>query len=184
MRISRLLIDAGYEWNVVTSFCRRSKWANVLIPSKGEGITAAKKPISDYSRTQGDRIGFNWWVPKAKTSQQVRHLRFDSNYWKTFAQMRLMIPQGGLGSLMLCGNRPIEHEMLSSHLVGESPVKTFGHGRQLIEWKAIPNMDVHLLDCLVGCLVGASYSGAITHPTLAQPKKINPVRRRGSVTYL
>ena len=188
LRLSRCLIDAGYEWPLVTTFTRRSPHAAILLPSRGVGIGASGKPISDYSRTQGDRIGFNWYLPRPKDARAIRHIRFDSNFWKSFLHARLAIPTGGRGALTLWGHRPAEHELFAEHLCAEYPTRTFGQGRAVDEWKQRPSRDDnHWLDCAVGCAVAASLAGASPLATIAgatAPTTRAAPRRRGSVTYM
>lgn len=43
MRVGRCLIDSGYEPDVVHSTIRRSASAALIMPSLGQGITAANK---------------------------------------------------------------------------------------------------------------------------------------------
>jgi len=32
------------------------------MPARGRGVTASQKPISEYDRRRGDRIGHHWWA--------------------------------------------------------------------------------------------------------------------------
>jgi hypothetical protein len=112
MRVTRGLVDAGYKWEVVTQFCSESEFAPILMASRGIGIGAAGKPISEYDRKQGDRIGFNWYIPKPKDGKKTRHLRFDSNFWKSFVASRLLLPVGDKGGITIYGNVPDEHRMI------------------------------------------------------------------------
>jgi hypothetical protein len=162
LHITRGLVDAGYKWEVVTEFCRASPHAALLMPSRGIGIGAAGKPMTEYNRKLGDRIGFNWYIPKPTDGAKSRHFRFDSNSWKSFVAARILLPVGDKGALTFYGESPEEHRMLADHLLAEKPTRTRGHGRDVDEWRILPSKpDNHLFDCLTGCAAAASLSGAV-----------------------
>jgi len=74
---------------VVYQFCRQSKYAGVVMPSHGRYVGAASRPLSEYKRKHGDRVGLNWRIPVVTGKRAVRHIVFDTNYWKSFARARL-----------------------------------------------------------------------------------------------
>jgi phage terminase large subunit GpA-like protein len=173
MRIERCLIDSGYVPAVVDDVCRHSIHAAVLMPSRGVGIGAAGRPMTEYDRTRGDRIGFNWLIPKATDQRLMRHFRYDTNFWKSFVHARLATPLGDTGCLSLFGRSPDEHRLIADHLVAEVPVRTSGQGRTVDEWRQKPDRpDNHLADCLTGCAAAASLCGAVLPGSGAsQPKQ-------------
>ncbi|NLW49349.1 MAG: hypothetical protein GXY85_00715 [Candidatus Brocadiaceae bacterium] len=79
MRIGRCLIDQGWQTDVVHQFCRQSEHAAVLMPARGHGITASQKPISEYDRHRGDKIGHHWWIPSVTRKRALRHVEVDTN---------------------------------------------------------------------------------------------------------
>jgi len=163
VRIDRCLIDAnwGSSSDVVYQFCRQSRHAGVVMPSHGRYVGASSIPFSDYKRKRGDRIGLNWRVPVITGKRTVRHVVFDTNYWKSFVHARLAVPMGDPGCLSLFGRKPEAHRLLADHLTSEYRVKTEGRGRTVDEWKLrVDGLDNHWLDCLVGCAVAASMGGA------------------------
>jgi len=163
LRIDRCLIDAnwGASTDVVYQFCRQSKHANVLLPSHGRYVGASSIPFSDYTRKRGDRVGHHWRIPNVAGKRAVRHVVFDTNYWKSFIQSRLAVPMGDPGCLALFGRDANTHRLLAEHLTAEYRVKTEGRGRTVDEWKLRqPGLDNHWLDCIVGSAVGASMQGA------------------------
>src|SRR5262249_15105670 len=125
LRIGRCLVDAGYVPDIVRDACRHSSHAAVLMPSRGVGIGAAARPIAEYDRTKGDRIGFNWYIPRGS----ARQFRFDSNAWKTFTAARLATALGDVGCLSLYGASPDEHRLIADHATAEVPIRTVGQGR-------------------------------------------------------
>jgi hypothetical protein len=99
----------------------------------------------------------------------VRHVVFDTNFWKSFVHARLAVPMGDPGSLALFGHKPEAHRLFAEHLTAEYRVKTEGRGRRVDEWKlCVDGLDNHWLDCLVGSAVAASMQGAVLFGTDAK----------------
>lgn len=172
MKIDRCLIDAnwGRSTRLVFKFCRQSKFAGLVIPSHGRYVGASSVPIDQYPRKPGERYGLNWLIPLPK-NRQVRHVGYDTNYWKSFVHARLAVAMGDRGGLTLYGRNPERHRLLAEHLTAEYSVRTEGRGRTVDEWKAKPNQpDNHWLDCLVGAAVAASMEG-VGLPELDQPRR-------------
>jgi hypothetical protein len=158
------LIDAnwGQSTDVVYQFCRQSKHAAVIMPSHGRFVGASSQPFSEYRRRPGDRVGLNWRVPNVNGKRAIRHVLYDTNWWKSFINARLRVAMGDRGALSIFGNSPESHRMLSEHLTSEYFVKTEGRGRSVDEWKQRPEQpDNHWFDCLVGSAVAASMQGCI-----------------------
>ena len=178
MKIERCLIDAnwGQTTDVVYQFCRQSTHSAVLLPSHGRYVGAASKPMSEYRKQPGDRVGHNWMIPNVRGKRAMRHALFDANYWKSFIHARFAVAMGDKGCLSLYGRKPLIHQMLAEHLTSEYRVKTEGRGRKVDEWKLRPEAsDNHWLDCMVGSAVAASMLGA-TLPGIGDSGK--PVRSR------
>jgi hypothetical protein len=107
-------------------------------------------------------IGQNWRMPNVHGKRTVRHVVFDTNFWKSFVHARLAVPMGDKGCLSLYGDHPDQRRLFAEHLTAEYRVKTEGRGRTVDEWKMRPERgDNHWLDCLVGCAVAASASRAL-----------------------
>ncbi|MEX0715158.1 MAG: terminase gpA endonuclease subunit, partial [Planctomycetaceae bacterium] len=188
LRIERCLVDAnwGSSTDVVYQFCRQSSHAAVLTPSHGRFVGASSIPFSEYKRKAGDRVGHNWRIPNVRGKRAVRHVLFDTNYWKSFLHARLAVAMGDRGCLSLFGDRSVEHRLLAEQLTAEYRVKTEGRGRTVDEWKPRPEQpDNHWLDCLVGCAVAASIQGAVLFGTEAKTVvkreriKLSELRRSG-----
>ncbi len=137
VRIDRCLIDAnwGQCTDLVYQFCRQSHFANVLLPAHGRYVGAASVPFSEYRRRPGEKVGLNWRIPNVRGKRVVRHVLFDTNYWKSFVHARLAVPMGDPGCLSLFGHKPERHRLLAEHLTAEYRVKTEGRGRTVDEWK-------------------------------------------------
>ena len=162
LKIERALIDAnwGQSTEIVYEFCRESRFAGIVLPSHGRYVGASSKPMTEYRKQPGDRLGFNWMMPSVAKKRAVRHVIYDSNFWKSFVHARLAVAIGDKGSLTLYGRIPGVHQLLAEHLTAEYRVKTSGRGRAVDEWKLKPeHHDNHWLDCLAGCAVCGSMLG-------------------------
>lgn len=162
LHVDRCLIDAnwGNSTDVVYQFCRESKFAGSVTPSHGRYVGASSIPMSEYRRKRGDRVGHNWRVPNVQGKRAVRHVVYDTNYWKSFVHARLAVAMGDSGCLTLFG-KPSVHRLFVDHLISEYRVATEGRGRTVDEWKIRPERsDNHWFDCLVGCAVAASMQGS------------------------
>ncbi|MGD9126051.1 MAG: phage terminase large subunit family protein [Planctomycetia bacterium] len=186
MKIERCLIDAnwGTSTDVVYQFCRQSAHAAVLYPSHGRYVGASSTPFDEYKRKRGDRVGHNWRIPNVHGKRAIRHVLYDTNYWKSFIHARLAVPMGDHGCLSLFGRDPVAHQLFAEHLVAEFRVKTSGRGRTVDEWKLRPDAhDNHWFDGLVGCAVAASIQGVVLPGTqevahLAQKRlKLSDIKR-------
>lgn len=181
MQISKCLVDAnwGQSTDVVYQFCRQSKYSSVINPSHGKYVGASSKPFSEYKRKRGDKIGHNWRMP-AGGKRQIRHVLYDTNFWKSFLFTRFATNMGDKGCLSLFGSDPVRHRMISEHITAEYRVKCSGRGREVDEWKMKPDKrDNHLLDCLVGCCVAANMTGVhlgSTGDTVVVEKKKNKIK--------
>ena len=161
LHIERAYIDSGWgrSTDAVFQFCRESVYSAILLPSKGQGITAAQRPFSEYRRNQGDKIGFNWMIPNVRKKRSIRYILYDTNFWKSFYRERLLTAPGDPGSLTIYGSDEEYHRNLAEQLSSEISEPTTGRGRRVDVWKALPGRDNHWLDCLVGNMVAASEKG-------------------------
>lgn len=166
MSVDRCLIDAnwGASTELVYQFCREVGLASIVMPSHGRYVGAASKPFAEYEQKAGDRAGLCWRIP-AQSRRSLRHVTYDTNYWKSFVHARLAVPPGEVGSLSLFTPKhglPVQvHRLVAEHLTAEYRVRTTGRGRTVDEWKLrAEGLDNHWLDCLVGAAVAASICGA------------------------
>jgi len=162
MRIEKCLIDAnwGPTSALIYKFCRQSQYANVITPSHGMYYGATKTPISQYRTRVGERKGENWYMPAPEGKKAIRHVVFDTNWWKSFVETRLATAIGDPGALTLFGDEPRLHRMLADQLTAERKTPVESKGRKIDEWKIrAPGRDNHLLDATVGAAVAASMLG-------------------------
>ena len=117
--------------------------------------------MTEYRKKPGDRLGLNWMIPNVAGKRAIRHVIYDSNFWKSFIHARLAVALGDKGNLTFYGRAPLQHQLIAEHLTAEYRVKTAGRGRIVDEWKIRPqHNDNHFFDCLTGCAVCASMLGA------------------------
>jgi hypothetical protein len=179
MKIERLMIDAnwGTSTDLIYKFCRESVYSAILMPSHGKYIGASGRPMREYETKPGDRAGLNWIIPVVQGKRAVRHILYDTNFWKSFIHSHFNVPVGDPGSLTLFGDDPERHSMFADHICAEYRVKTQGRGREVDEFKIRPQRpDNHFLDCVTGCAVAASVQGVSTPETVAANKGTTSTR--------
>lgn len=171
LRIEKCLIDTGYNEQAVTQFCRQTPFGSVVLASKGIGITAAKVPMSEWPKRDGETRGLNYVV---RMTGKGRAARIDTNFWKTFVALRWQTPFGSPGCLALYGDRPADHQMFADHCAAETAVEKPGLGRTVHEWFLQPSRENEWLDCVVGCAAGAAIAGLKWSPAHSSPGSSAP----------
>lgn len=102
----------------------------------------------------------------------VRHVSYDTNFWKSFIHARPAVATGDKGSLTLFGRKAERHRLYAEHLTAVYRVRTHGRGRTVDEWKARPNQpDYHWFDGIVGCAVAGPIQGVALFGNEAQAMK-------------
>jgi hypothetical protein len=159
INIERILVDSGYQSNVIYRWARESKLRSIIIPAKGYSIAATSKPISEWPLKLGDRAGNNWRI-RAATGQYLSQLViFDANYWKTTFAERIS-SANTTNSLNIYNETNAFHQAFFSHLMAEIPIRVTSRTREAIEWRVKPtNPENHWLDSSVLAMVAASISG-------------------------
>lgn len=179
MRIEKAAIDAnwGVSTDIVYQYCRQSEFSTILQPSHGKYVGASSRPMTAYKKKPGERMGLNWYIPAIAGKRAIRHVIFDTNFWKSFVHSRLNVAIGESGCLTLWGKQPLMHELFSEHLTAEYKVRTQGRDRTVDEWRIRPGRtDNHWLDCLTGCAMLASQLGSALPQTLNLNKEKKPVK--------
>ncbi|MFA6661279.1 MAG: terminase gpA endonuclease subunit, partial [Bacilli bacterium] len=94
--IEKCVIDSawGDSTKTVYRFCKESPHARILLPSKGKGISAAQRPMTEYRKEPGVKLGFNWRVFKVRGQLSARLFEYDTNFWKSFFRQRLFTAKG------------------------------------------------------------------------------------------
>lgn len=169
VRIERLLIDSGYKPLVVEQAIIATASKVIARPSRGAGIGASKKPMSEYKKKPGTKVE-DRWMEYRPSGYSLRRVVFDANYWKGQVHDSLNQGVGDRGGLSLWGHDPERHQLLAEHANAETVQAVKAGEREVHEWKARPGVDNHFFDCLVGCFAAASTIG-ITAKELEKPKK-------------
>jgi hypothetical protein len=105
----------------------------------------------------------------------IRHVLFETNFWKSFVQARVVVSHGDPGCRSLFEAIPEHHRLLAEHLTAEYRVRDEGRRRTVDEWKIRPEQpEKHWLDCLVGCAVAAATQGAVLFGTEAVRNENRP----------
>lgn len=185
MSIGLLLIDAnwGKSTDTVYQFCRESPFSARLMPSHGRGISGAMKPLNEYDKRPGDRLGHYWRVP-AMSKRLTRYVLYDANYWKSLLAERWRSPVGDPGSMSLFSGSTSRHRMLIEQATAEFPISVHGRGRRVDEWKLLPGRDNHLFDILVMLHVAASMQGIETATLVNSEHKPAAPRKRIKLSEL
>ena len=188
MQIEILMIDANYgqSTDTVYRFIRQSPHRAKLFPSHGRYVGASSQPFSDYKRKTGERVGLNWRVPAIRGKRSIRHVLYDTNFWKSFLMSRLKTAKGDTGALTFFKVNRQRLQMMSDQIRAEYSVRTTGRGREVDEWKTRPDRpDNHFLDCLVGCCVCASMLGCdLMTPRRSINDRVVRKKKRNNVEYM
>lgn len=154
MLLDKLLVDGRYGTKLIHGV-RRKLRTSTMETMLGVGIGPNKKPITMYDRerSEGKKIGDNWYRPLTTGTQEHPHIMADVNYWKTQAQKALAIPMGTRGAMTLFGlpGTAGAHEPFAEHIAGseyptEMPPDTYG--RVVTVYQPFPHHpDNHWFDC-------------------------------------
>ena len=187
MHIDMVGIDRGYKPKLVTECIARSPHAARMRPVRGDGITAAMKPMDEYSDVDGALVGDHWRMDPVKKRGQIRYIHADVNYWKSFSHRCLATPLATPGCVSFWGSKDDAHRMWAEHIAeSEYFVRTEGRGRTVDQWDRFSNQpDNHGFDTHVYNHVLASFLGIVEATTSKMRRKGRKPRRRGrKVSYL
>ena len=183
LSIGRCLIDSGWgeSSDTIYNFIRETRLSTVM-PSKGVGIEATRKPFSEFERRPGQIISsYEWHIAPIRTKRHIRLMRYDTNYWKSFFRNRVMTSHGDPGAFSInCAKIDDRFRLLADQLSSEYSVVVASRERRVDIWKLVPNRENHWLDCVIGCMVAASEQGCkliIDPPTASgrEPPKPSPL---------
>lgn len=167
-------VDAnwGQMTDVIYKFCRQSKFANVLMPVHGRYVSYG------WGRQYpGEKMGQEWKLTRGQRKQE--HIVYNTNYWKSVLARRLTSPIGH-DAIEFFGV-PSDHHLFVDHLTSEVPSEVIRNGQRIEEWRLLPSRENHYFDCLVGCLVAASYLG---HNVDKREKQQTSKRKRSLADYV
>jgi phage terminase large subunit GpA-like protein len=162
MRLARCPYDSGWgeQAGTIYSFCRQTKHAAIVCPSKGE---SSKRGYVTYKPGAGIFVGDHLRVSPLKIGEgNIRLLLYDANYWKSFLFSRLTAGMGDKSALTFCCGKERDIEPIATQLTSEyrTKMQNVEKGLEFDLWSPRPSRyDNHWLDCLVGNCVAAGVSG-------------------------
>lgn len=182
INVEKIGIDAGWgaTHDLVLNFIKQHPRKDLFFPSLGKYYSATSRQMDDYKPSKKVTRGDAWiyWrdAERAPTGQII----FDANAWKTRLHIALNATPGDPGKLSLNGT-PDDLAILVKHLSSEYALQDVAGGVTRDVWKAREKgwRDNHLLDCLTGCMVAASFNGARDPRTFQEP----PKKTRKRVTF-
>jgi hypothetical protein len=153
--VERLLIDSGWETKTVYRWVRQSAYRGMVYPSRGVARTLTKRPLSEWTRREGEQVGHHWRLTP-DVQERVRSVQYDTDAWKSFVYERLSVPMGGRACLTLFGGaadgHPPDHELIGHHCAAEYAHPEAVGGVRFDKWRELPGAhENHLWDVLVGC---------------------------------
>lgn len=178
LALRRLLIDGN--WGQTTDLVYKSisdnPFKDRITPSHGQYLGASSKPWGERKFNRGDIVGNHWMVPNKTERYKIRHVIFDTNFWKSAFFARITARPTDVGRLTIDGDVS-EHTLFAQHLGAEYAIPTEARGRRVDEWKLreAHYTDNHWFDCSVGCCVAACMEGCKL-PTVGDATQI--MRRR------
>ena len=90
--------------------------AGVVMPSHGRFVGASSQPFSRIQAAgRATASGTTGGSPTCSGKRAVRHVLFDTNYWKSFVHARLAVAMGDRGCLSLFGDKPEHHRLFAEH---------------------------------------------------------------------
>ena len=179
--VSKGIVDAnfGESTEVVYRVIHERGPQTPWIPGHGMGIRSSGRLIAEMGRKKGDQLGLHWRIPALdKRKRPVRHVVYDTNFWKTFLSERwnTEVPEPGHQTLYKGG----KHRMYCEHLHAEYGMRVITEKRNAIEWQEKPSReDNHFLDCHTGAQVAASIAGI---QMKAMKRVTQETRKRQKVT--
>lgn len=152
--IDRILIDSKYKPEIVESALRTIRGGTV-IPSRGIGIKASNRPMSEWKKTPERKIFWHYCDEKIK-GRIYRSYLIDTNYWKSLLHNKLGMNPGEPRSISFWGTDKRFHRLIAEHCNAETVQLVSSGLNEVNEWREKPTrLDNHYFDCLTGCLVGA-----------------------------
>jgi hypothetical protein len=177
-----LFVDAAWQTKVVYNFCRETPHKARVLPRHGKGVLAKQAPMDNWKKADGERVGLNWRLRRNTANHPgVRHVIFDTNWWKSFLHARFSTAKGDRGCLSFWKPKSKgEHKMPAEHCRAEKRKCIDAGDRKCDEWSEKPGKpDNHIFDCLVGAAVAAAMQGCV----LPEMKSKTVKKRKRRVRY-
>lgn len=174
-QVSRILVDEGYQAEVVHAAIKSSPLSRLTLPAKGMGIKASSLPMSEFARRKGEPSPRHnhWRIRLSRGSKRsLRTMLWDTNYWQAFVHNRLLVEMGASGCLAWWGDNPLRHRLLAAHIDSKvAHLKEHG-SRQVVEFTNKPaGPDEDLFDCVSMCHAAASEQGVALQDAASSRKQ-------------
>lgn len=161
IHVGLILVDCGWNDEVVIKACRESPFASMVIPAQGLSVRAKDTPLALRPIKPGETKGHNWLIKPKPDMPSVRYMQVDANSWKSQVHLAFRV-ETGPGSLSLWKDRPERHRLTAEHCNAEFPTRVEANKRTVDEWDMKPGRpDNHRFDNLYNCMAGLSYLGCM-----------------------
>jgi len=181
--MTRMLVDRGWETQIVKQFSRECRHYGQVLASHGIPLRAGQV-FNKFKPRQGEKRGQGWRIGTGRDGNvKLRVLDFDANFFKSFLQRRFLTPRGQSGCLTLFGRKPAMHADLADGVCAEWPVQVWTKTKGLEDqWRRRRGREPHWLDVLAGnCLAAATCGIKLRESANAVARK--PRRRAPRATY-
>ena len=153
-----ILIDAGYQIDVVYNFCSDATGFHAAV---GRGATQQRQQWYNRPTATGSivkHIGEGFHVNWIRASHQYL-FEINADHWKTWVHQRLTTPIGEPGGMTIFQSPPHEHLSLAKHLTAERKTEEFVAGKGVVtRWERIRKNN-HWLDALYNACAAGHYAG-------------------------
>ena len=154
----QIWLDAGYQIEVVNTFCQES--GRGYMPCVGRGAGQQREQWLQRTTRSGsvvEEVGSGYHISSMPGDGYLAEI--DVDRWKTWVQQRLIGPMTAPGAMTFYEARPAEHMSLVKHLTSEQEVEEFVAGKGLVRrWERIRRQN-HWLDALNYASVAAYVCG-------------------------
>lgn len=169
---SLILIDLGFEADVVHRFCNSFAYPFKIIPSAGR---AAHK----YFIKRDALISRPYEGCHVQKSDNGPYLIFNADLWRESMQRAFLADPGAPGGFTLYAAPDRYHVAFAEHLVAERLANKYETDRGVRwEWTHAPGSHWDWSDALVGCWTAAAASGLSTSGIPLPRKQTRPAPRR------
>ena len=156
VRPERLLIDRGYEPEVVHRFCSAASFPFKLIPARGY---AAHR----YAPRKNMLVGAPWEQGHVTDSPSGNFIAFNADYWREIMQRAWLGETGTPGGATLYQSDPRQHTTFSGQVVAERLRQKYQTDAGMRwEWTHRPGSEWDYGDAMTMAWVGAASAGLNT----------------------
>jgi hypothetical protein len=167
-RLGLLLIDLGYEREVVMQFCRQARYPFRVVPSGGRAshkyyVNKAKLVTKPFEGCHVERAA----------DGSGDYLIFNADQWRETAQRAFLAEPGAPGGYTLHAVEDVrQHKSFAEHLVAEKLSNKYETDQGLRwEWRHVPGSQWDWGDAYTGSWVAAAACGLSAGGVIVAPRK-------------